>query len=369
VDLFSTIKRPTLLLDEQKARLNIDNMAARAQNAGVILRPHFKTHQSAAIGEWFREVGITAITVSSVDMARYFASYGWDNILIAFPVNWREIDEINQLAGEINLGLLLESRDTLRYLDWHLKQPCNAWIKVDVGYQRTGIPWNQPESVLNLAREIQRSRFLRLRGLLTHAGHTYHARGSQEVCQLSQENLNRMITLRDQLTQAGLDRLEISVGDTPSCSLCSQSGATEIRPGNFVFYDAQQWNIGSCHADQIAVAVACPVVATHPERNEVVIYGGAVHLSKDAFDYGAYTAFGLVSLPEDGGWSMPLDGAYVRGLSQEHGIIHLPDEYFNQVRVGDIVCVLPSHSCLAVTLLRDYLTLEGRAIATMHSKP
>ena len=73
-----------------------------------------------------------------------------------------------------------------------------------------------------------------------------------------------------------------SYGDTPSCSLADNfEGFDEIRPGNFVYYDVMQYHIGSCSLDEIAVAVACPVVAIHPERNEVVIYGGAVHFSKE----------------------------------------------------------------------------------------
>lgn len=38
--------------------------------------------------------------------------------------------------------------------------------------------------------------------------------------------------------------------------------------------------IGSCSADDIVVAVVCPVVAKHEERGEMVIYGGAVHFFK-----------------------------------------------------------------------------------------
>ena len=81
------IAKPTLLLDTQKVRRNITRMAEKVQRSGVRLRPHFKTHQSAVIDEWFRAQGITDITVSSVDMAIYFARHGWDDITIAFPVN------------------------------------------------------------------------------------------------------------------------------------------------------------------------------------------------------------------------------------------------------------------------------------------
>ncbi|MBK8048603.1 MAG: hypothetical protein IPK16_16670 [Anaerolineales bacterium] len=54
-----------------------------------------------------------------------------------------------------------------------------------------------------------------------------------------------------------------------------------MRPGNFVFYDWTQVQVGSCGFDDVAVVAACPVVGKYPDRHEVVLYGGAVHLSKD----------------------------------------------------------------------------------------
>src|SRR5690606_15145605 len=65
-----SIAVPTLLLDETRARRNIERMAAAARFGEVRFRPHFKTHQAAGVGVWFRQAGVRAITVSSVAMAR-----------------------------------------------------------------------------------------------------------------------------------------------------------------------------------------------------------------------------------------------------------------------------------------------------------
>ncbi|KPK99745.1 MAG: hypothetical protein AMJ91_06575, partial [candidate division Zixibacteria bacterium SM23_73_3] len=67
------IVKPTLLLDKKRVMKNIEKMARKAKAAGVRFRSHFKTHQSGEIGNWFRDVGVEAITVSSLDMAQYFA--------------------------------------------------------------------------------------------------------------------------------------------------------------------------------------------------------------------------------------------------------------------------------------------------------
>ena len=114
------ITKPTLLLDEYKCKKNIQNMFSRAQLHQVDLRPHFKTHQSLEIGQWFKEVGVNKITVSSLEMAIYFAEE-WNDITVAFPVNILEIDTINALAEKIKLNLLIESKETILFLNKHLK--------------------------------------------------------------------------------------------------------------------------------------------------------------------------------------------------------------------------------------------------------
>ncbi len=85
------INRPTLIIDEKKARRNITFMADKAKKLNLIFRPHFKTHQSATIARWFREVGVKQIAVSSVAMAHYFYKHAWDDIHIAFPYNKEEL--------------------------------------------------------------------------------------------------------------------------------------------------------------------------------------------------------------------------------------------------------------------------------------
>ena len=366
-DLFELIEKPTLLLNERVTRRNIHRMVEKARAAGVRFRPHFKTHQSAEIGEWFREEGVEAITTSSVDMALYFADHGWKDITIAFPANLRQAGTLAALAERVHLGLLVKSAEAVQGIAKVVQAPVDLWLKVDVGAHRTGLAWDSPEPALRVAESIRQTPGYQLRGLLTHAGHTYGAHGAEEVCHCYRESVARIDGLRQGLQEKGLDGLEISVGDTPASSLCADLGPVdELRPGNFVFYDAQQMQIGSCGWQDVAVALACPVVAIHPERSEVVVYGGAIHLSKDFWMEGDRRMYGAVCLPEKDCWGAPLARAWVSGLSQEHGILHLAYEDLARVQVGDLVCILPAHSCLTVTLMKRYLTLTGRVIETMN---
>ena len=154
----------------------------------------------------------------------------------------------------------------------------------------------------------------------------------------------------------------VSYGDTPSCSVSENFNLiSEFRCGNFVYYDLTQVAIGSCTVDQIAVAMACPIVAEHYDRNEVVIYGGAVHFSKD-FVMGPRKHFGQIVTFKQNGWEV-LEGVYLKKISQEHGIIHLPKNIDkNQFSLGHIIGVLPVHSCLTADLMMGQKTLSGKPI-------
>ena len=78
------VTEPTMVLNEEVCKSNIARMAAKAKAANVVFRPHFKTHQSREIGEWFRASGVDKITVSSLNMAMKFAEWGWNDITVAF---------------------------------------------------------------------------------------------------------------------------------------------------------------------------------------------------------------------------------------------------------------------------------------------
>jgi D-serine deaminase-like pyridoxal phosphate-dependent protein len=155
----------------------------------------------------------------------------------------------------------------------------------------------------------------RIKGFLTHSGHSYHASDRVAVKKIYNESLFCM-----QQVQQHFPGLEISIGDTPGCNVMDDfTGVDEIRPGNFVFYDLMQYQLGSCALKQIAVQLATPVLSVYPEKLTIRIHGGAVHFSKERV---SHTVFGEIF-----GASSKLikwDGTQIdvqlplTGISQEH---------------------------------------------------
>lgn len=361
------IVRPTLVLDKEVCLRNIEKMAKKAKAKNLFFRPHFKTHQSAVIGEWFREFGVTAITVSSVSMAQYFAKSGWKDITIAFPVNILEINEINSLASKIKLNLLIENKDMLVQLDKFIKKTIGLFIEIDTGYNRTGIQTSKTNQIDALLAIISKNPHLQFKGFLTHTGQTYKALSRHEIFNFHFDAILKMRSLRNRYIKDWPGMI-ISMGDTPSASICENfEGVDEIRPGNFVFYDLMQLQLGSCSFEDIAMRLVCPVIAKHGSRNEVVIYGGAIHISKDSIvNIDGKSLFGQIVIGKGKERILLDEKNYLYEMSQEHGILKIAYKDFHLFKVGDLVEIVPVHSCLTANLMGSYLTTEGEIIPTMN---
>ncbi len=354
------VVKPTLILDKKRVLRNIEKMASKAKKASVRFRPHFKTHQSAEIGNWFGDFWVTQITVSSLDMALYFAKHGWSDITVAFIVNLLEMDKINELAEKIKLNLLVDSEEVLTVLNQNRKHKSGMWIKIDTGLRRTGLSWDNFEDILSLARKIKESPKLNFRGLLTHAGHSYNAKSIQEIQKIHTDSVARLLAIKAHLDDAKIQPCEISIGDTPTCSIADNfDGVDEIRPGNFVFYDLMQEKLGSCTEDEIAVAVACPVVGKYKDRKQVVVYGGVIHFSNvHILDESGEQIFGYLTSFKDGTFGPINREAKLINLTQEHGVIQVDDDLLDDIKIGNILFIFPVHSCLTCSLYRQYISLE-----------
>lgn len=356
------IKKPTLIVDLQRVQKNILRMHEKFRLRGIQFRPHFKTHQSHSVGEVFRQQGIDKCTVSSVGMANYFAEAGWDDITIAFPANVLEAEEINALANRIRLNILVDSLDKVLILAEKISAKTGLFIEVDTGYFRSGIlddARSEMEQIIQVIESIPQFTFA---GFLSHTGNTYSQSSPKEVVSLFDASRKKMLELKHYFLPKYPD-LILSMGDTPAASLAKDfEGVDEIRPGNFVFYDVMQSLLESCKITDIAVAVYCPVVAIYPKRNQVVVYGGGVHLSKEKTNWQGKEIYGFVSIPDSQGFGRYISESFVKSLSQEHGIISMPFHEIENLKLGDLIAVYPVHSCMTVDLNKEMISLEGKSI-------
>ncbi|MEX0720819.1 MAG: alanine racemase [Balneolaceae bacterium] len=347
---------PTLFVDLDIVRSNISKMNDKVKRNNAEFRPHFKTHQSRQIGRMFRKFGVEGITVSSLKMANYFAEDGWKDITIAFPANILAADYYNSLAAVCQLKTLVISEKVVSQLDAQLQNELGLYIEIDPNYGRSGIPVSDHERIASVIKAIERSENCNLAGFYCHAGHTYRARSKKEVEEIAGKALGQLALLKKVFPE-----ISLCFGDTPSCSVLEDFGpADQISPGNFVFYDWMQVEIGACTPAEIAVTMKCPIIEKFDDREEILIHGGAVHFSKDSAQNKFHTSFGQLITPELS------EENYLQNLSQEHGIIHCSPGTYNSFKIGDSVDIYPIHSCLTADVMRGYYSIDGKILDHMN---
>jgi D-serine deaminase-like pyridoxal phosphate-dependent protein len=355
---------PVLLLDKEKCLRNLAKMARKVEGNGLSFRPHCKTHQSAEIASWARDFGVNAITVSSFPMARYFARAGWTDILVAFPFQPAEMENLIGISGRCQLSILVDSPAALPFLN-HIPHRVNVYVDVDTGYGRTGIRTENPELMEQIIVKIQANAHLEFRGFYCHAGHSYKTTEQSERDRIHRKALGDLGGLKKLFGQYGPKAL---YGDTPNCSTQEEFGEIdEITPGNFFFYDLVQNSLGSCSREEIAVALECPVAGRYPAGDRILIHGGGIHFSKESLLHRGTTVYGRQVQRTAAGWAFPEEERYLTGLSQEHGIMAPCGNLIREVNIGESLLVLPVHSCMSANLMREYRTLDGERITTMNS--
>lgn len=356
------ITKPTLLLDKSICIQNIERMSARANAAGLDLRPHCKTHQSHEIAKWLRDFGVAQITVSSFDMAAYFAQSGWKDILVAFPFNPLELNRLIELSHKCKLAILADNAEAIQALRG-LENNINVYIDTDIGYGRTGVRSSDLQQIEHLIKASSRIPKLVFSGFYCHAGHSYKSGSRAGLDDIHQKAMSDLSVLKEHFAD---HNPKILYGDTPNCSVQTFFGdVDEITPGNFVFYDLTQVSIGSCTESDIAVTMVCPVTGKYIDSQQVLIHGGAVHFSKDTLIVDGEPVFGKQVNFTGNGWTSMHEGAYITSISQEHGVVGMKARQMESLRIGDLMAFFPVHSCLTANLMRQYTTPDSEVITML----
>lgn len=345
---------PALLLDLEVLEQNLARMAGRAEALGVALRPHVKTHKCVEIGERQRALGATGITVSTLYEAAVFADHGFDDITWAYPVILSRIPEAAALAERCTLRLVVDSDDGLDALEL-TGHAFHVWLKVDCGYHRAGVD-PAAEHAVRLAKRLGDSRTLRFDGVLTHSGHAYQARSPDDLARVAGQERDVMVAFAERLSAQGIAVPAVSLGSTPAMSAVDHlAGVTEIRPGNYVFYDYTGVALGACEVRDCAVTVLASVVSAPPGGRHAVVDAGALALSKD-WGRGAPGETGMGRIFADYAAGTLRRDAMLTSLSQEHGIVNA------RLPVGARLRILPNHSCLTVACWDEYIVVRGEEV-------
>ncbi len=360
---------PSALVEVARLEANCRRMAERARHWGVGLRPHVKTHKTVQVARLQLAELPPRITVSTLAEATFFAGAGFEDITYAVPLAPQRLPQALELAARIpRFTVVVDHEDTAQEAasaaaarGVHLA----VLLEVDCGAHRCGVDPLHPSSVA-LAEHLARSPHLDFRGVLTHAGHAYACRTAAELARVAAQERDVTGAFAQRLRQAGIPVREVSIGSTPTLGAVDHlAGVTEVRPGNYAFFDAFQAAIGSCTLDQCAFTVLATVIGCYPQRQTLVVDAGALALSRDPgpTHLRPDCGFGVVCTVDG---CQPIAGLTLTSLTQEHGTVLAADEVVAAAYPpGSRLRIIPNHACLAAACFEAYHVVDGEHVVDL----
>jgi D-serine deaminase-like pyridoxal phosphate-dependent protein len=340
---------PALLVDWDKLQANIARMQQIADAARVKLRPHTKTHKTPAIAHLQVRAGARGITVAKLGEAEVMAAAGLDDILIAYPLQGAiKMARLLNLAERVRVRVSLDSMKVARDISeaaWARGRKIPVLVEVDTGLRRVGLA--PGEGVRDFVRDLVKLPGVEFTGLLTHAGHGYSSQNIEQVAEVGKQEGELMVESAELIRADGLEVQEVSVGSTPTSPFAARvKGVTEIRPGNYVFYDTSQLALHSCVPDDCALTILATVVVRHSER--LVFDAGSKAMSSDRLGPGVTTYGAVKNFPHLEIWR----------LSEEHASVRTAGEALVP-EIGDKVEIIPNHACAVMNLHDKFYVTRG----------
>jgi len=356
------ISTPCFVVDLDKVHKNATKMKDICKELDVLLRPHTKTHKTIEAAVIQTGGSKRRIAVSTLTEAELYAGHGFDDILLAHPISENKIERCLSLMKKLkNFHVMVSDKQSLAILEKKLpdNKKWSVVLEVDAGYGRTGLDWDS-QDVLESVDIVRNSGSMFLNSLYIHCGNSYDINIKADRKRLQTEVISRAKHLQARLSEKGIS-CPISTGSTPTCSLPEQGNSffSEFHPGNYIFYDYQQYLTGSCGQQDIAGRVMTRVIDHKPRQNLIIVDCGFTALSHD----------GMRQRPTDFCVIEGETNLRLVGMSQEIGKISAKEGELDcrNYPIGTIFFIVPYHVCATAALHAKYYVHSGSEVKTTWS--
>src|ERR1700731_2835927 len=331
---------PVAVIDMDRVERNIARVQAACDAAGVANRPHIKTHKSPWLAKLQVAAGAHGITCQKLGEAEVMAEAGIDDILISYNLIGEEkMARLGALQTKANMTVAADNSTVIAGLPQAASvsgRPLSVVVECDTGRKRAGV--ETPAEAIALAREIAASKGLVFGGFMLYPTET----GWAEAQKFYDEALAGV-------RAHGLEAAMVSTGGTPNLkNLGKLKGATEHRPGTYIYNDRMQIAAGVATLDDCALHVYATVVSrAGPERG--IIDAGSKTLTSDT---GGLDGHGLI---------LEHPQAKIARFAEEHGFLDLTRSN-TRPQVGDVVRIVPNHVCVVVNMMDEVVMVRGEEI-------
>lgn len=367
--LINQLETPCLVVDKGKIQRNIARMQSKMDGLGVVLRPHGKTAKNINVLNLMAAKHRQGITVSTVKEAEYYFAHGISDIVYAVGISQCKLERLGALIKQgADLCIILDSVEQVSFCSEFAQLnnlTISVLIEIDCDGERAGITPDDPR-LLDIGEAVTQLDGLNLKGILTHAGGSYHCASADDLAAMAEQERLAAVTSATRLNNANMPCAVVSVGSTPTALFATDlTGVTEVRAGVFVFFDLVMAGLGVCDQNDIALSVVTSVIGKNSKKDWVLTDAGWMALSRDRGTANQAVDYGYGKVCDDKGRS--IGSLNVTSTNQEHGIIECDPAQSTQpmsLPVGTKLRILPNHACATAAMHdRYYVTEDGSSIS------
>ena len=326
------LETPSILIDLDIMENNIAVMQKRCDDLGIQFRPHIKTHKIPDIAQKQIDAGAVGLACQKVSEAEVFVDAGFNDIQLPYNiVGAKKTRRLAELAKRAKVTVTVDSKaviDGIASAAQEVGSTIHMMVELVALNNRTG---TTPEDAFELAQYIVNTDNLQFAGVMIYPS----------VAQI-RERLQKTLSL---LADAGIEVGMVSGGGSGAIfesHLIPE--LTEMRVGTYVFSDWSSVSKGWASFDDCAMRIRATVVSAN-EKSRVILDSGSKTVNAETLD-------GLF------GYIVEYPKARLHQVNEEHGYVDFTEcETFPQV--GDIVHIIPVHTCVVTNLHNQIYGTRG----------
>ncbi|KAJ6439795.1 alanine racemase domain-containingprotein [Purpureocillium lavendulum] len=431
------VPTPAAVLNVSAARRNCDRMLQACEQLNLGWRAHVKTHKTVELtrlqvgDDAKRPANLVASTLAEAEfllpLLKEYRSQGRRvNLLYGLPFPKNAVSRFSAIAqalGEGSVSILLDDPAQLPIAS-QIKELSgvapHAYIKVDMGGRRAGIPVDNGQfvSVTEAAIDAHGQGSIVLSGLYSHAGHSYGGDSRAAAIKMMNAELSALLDGADRVLSKAAEKgtqklpsLILSAGASPTAlsvqnlvsgkhsddditpelqaevdsltslfdSIKGKGHDVEIHAGVYPTLDLQQLaahSIKSSHLSwgDIAFTLLAEVHSIYPGRgadgtSEGLVGAGCIALGRETCK--AYKGMAIPTPWGRDGVELPTcdvedyTGWMVGWVSQEHGILQWRSggnkeatEAEKKLEVGQKLRLWPNHACITGSHFGWYFVVD-----------
>ena len=329
------LETPSVLIDLDLMEANIATMQSKCDALGIAFRPHIKTHKIPDIARRQLDAGATGIACQKVSEAEVFADAGFDDIQIPYNiVGARKTRRLAELAKRAKVTVTVDSLaviDGIAAAAQEVGSTIHMMVELVSLGERTG---TTPQAALAFAQHIQAADNLRFAGVMIYPSDAAIRPRLQEALSL--------------LEAAGIEVEHVSGGGSGAISAMHLlPELTEMRVGTCIFWDWNSVSAGYAGFDNCAMRVRASVVSAN-DPGRVILDSGSKSIQSETVD----GQFGYIA---------EYPAARIYKVNEEHGYVDF-GAHESLPSVGDIVHIIPVHTCVVTNLHNQLYGLRGDKI-------